>query len=132
MEVHEQLLAPAAILWDGTSTWVQLEGHEVDVAAQEAVLDRLGSFTPADPVDGSDLPVALPRQRWSLAPASVPTIDPAATGSFVATVGLGLVFAERRQPPRTPDPSIVEVSNRLKQNFDPTGRLNPGRRPGTP
>jgi hypothetical protein len=131
MEVHEGLLAPSAILWDGRSTWVQLEGHEADVEAQETVLGQFGSFAPAEGIEGTDLPVAFPAERWSVAPAAVSDLDPDATGSFVATVGLGLVFAERPQPPRPPSPAIAAVSARLKQNFDPTGRLNPGRTPGT-
>ncbi len=137
MAVHERLLHPSAILWDGSTTWVQLEGHEADVAAQEAVLAELGPVETVDQAagratdagSGSGLPVELPPHRWSVAPSAITTLDEIETGHFVATVGLGLVFAERPQPPRPIAPAVAAVSQRLKQNFDPTGRLNPGRTP---
>ncbi len=137
MLVHDRLLNPSAILWDGSTTWVELEGHEADVEAQEAVLSELGTFTPA-PVgeggaaSGSGLPVDLPPNRWSLAPAALAELDDTETGSFVAAVGLGLVFAERPQPHRPLPAPAAEVARRLKANFDPTGRLNPGRAPDQP
>ncbi len=137
MAVHQRLLKPSAILWDRSTTWVQLEGHEADVAAQEAVLAELGPVDAVDladdgsPGDGSGpgLPVDLPPHRWSVAPSAIADLDEIETGRFVATVGLGLVFAERPQPPRPIAAAVAAVSDRLKQNFDPTGRLNPGRSP---
>lgn len=127
----DSLLAPAAVLWDGTSTWVQLEGHAADVDAQQAVLEGVGPFS------ATSGPPALPPHRWSLTPAQVDDLGagrpgrPARPdlGSFVAAVGLGLVFAERRQPRRPVEPAVAVVTERLKHNFDPTGRLNPGRDP---
>ncbi len=132
MAVNEQLLKPSAILWDGSTTWVQLEGHEADVVAQEAVLAELGPIEAVDPADEGPvpgLPVDLPPNRWSVAPGAIADLDEIETGHFVATVGLGLVFAERPQPPRPIAAAAAVVSERLKQNFDPTGRLNPGRTP---
>lgn len=129
MAVHDRLLHPSAILWDGSSTWVQIEGHEPDVVAQEAVLAELGPIEPVDEGIGSGLPVELPPHRWSLAPGALTGLDQADIGRFVATIGLGLVFAEHPQPARPVAPAVAAVAERLKQNFDPTGRLNPGRTP---
>lgn len=121
---RDALLRPAAVLWDGARTWVCVEGHAPDVRAQLAGLDRVGRFTE---VAG---PPPLPSQRWSLAPGDLRRLDTAATGAFVASIGVGLVHAERPQPARAMQPSLVALSQRIKDNFDPTGRLNPGRRPG--
>lgn len=139
MAVHETLLAPSAILWDGSTTWVELEGHGPDVEDQQAVLASVGAFTPVetdpglDPGTGPDagLPVALPPHRWSLAPAELATLPGRSDdlGRFVAAIGLGLVFADRPQPARPLAGPEAELSRRLKANFDPTGRLNPGRNP---
>jgi glycolate oxidase FAD binding subunit len=120
-----------AILWDGESTWVLLEGHAPDVAAEREVLAAFGRFTETGG------PPALPGQRWSLSPGELRrlggpgrTPESAATGDeFVAVVGVGLVFAARPQPLRAVGPATQALADRMKANFDPTGRMNPGRNP---
>jgi len=47
----------------------------------------------------------------------------------VAVVQVGTLFAARPQPPRSPDAASMEIGRRLRERFDPTGRLNPGRDP---
>lgn len=128
-DVLDTLLAPSAVLWDGTSTWVQIEGHPADVDAEQSALAAVGRFVETEG------PPSLPANRWSVAPARIDGpdgpigagVDP---GSFVAAAGLGLVFATNPPPPRPLAPEVAAVSRRVKHNFDPTGRLNPGREPG--
>ena len=121
--VLDLLLAPSAVLWDGTRTWVLLEGHGPDVAAETAALAAAGGFIPADG------PPELPRFRWSLRPADLFALPERDVG-FVAVLGLGVAFCSAPQPPRPPDPGVVAVAERIKHQFDPAGRLTPGRVPG--
>ncbi|MGH9228732.1 MAG: FAD-binding protein [Acidimicrobiales bacterium] len=119
----DRLHRPAAVLWDGTRTWVLLDGHPDDVAAQAALAGL-------PEVDGPpDLPGP---HRWSLRPSELPALatgSEAGTGPFVAEVGVGVVHAERPPPARPVDRHVVALHRRIKAVFDPTGRLNPGRDP---
>lgn len=137
--VNDCLLRPGAILWDGDRTWVLVEGIGRDVEAETARLEELGSF---DQVEG---PPPLPPHRWSFPPRDLRALGGGAhqltggggtspkarpEGRFVASVGVGLVWADQEPPPRSLDPVAATIAARLKHNFDPTGRLNPGRSPG--
>jgi glycolate oxidase FAD binding subunit len=130
--VRDLLLRPGAILWDGRATTVLLEGYGPDVDADARRLAALGDVTD---VEG---PPHLPAQRWSLAPADLrhaATLT-SSTGavsngasSFVASIGTGTLWADVAQPARLVDSGAAIVAARVKANFDPTGRLNPGRDP---
>ena len=114
----------ASILWDGSTTWVLLEGHEGDLDTQGARLCQAGL---AD-VEG---PPLLPEHRWSVDPASLLTAAGEARfgSSFVAEMGVGVVHTAA--PPTTVDidPTVRMLNERVKYRFDPTGRLNPAREP---
>jgi FAD/FMN-containing dehydrogenase len=123
----ERLYRPAALLWDGTTTWVLLDGHPDDVAAQAAQAALAG-------LADADGPPALPGpHRWSLRPSDLRTLggdrSGVGPGRFVAEVGVGVVHAELPPPPRAVDPHVVGLHRRIKAVFDPTGRLNPARDP---
>ena len=61
---------PGAVLWDGTSSWALIEGHEVDVDAE---LTRLDAITTLTVVDGPP----PPPHRWTLSPNDAAShIDP--------------------------------------------------------
>jgi FAD/FMN-containing dehydrogenase len=114
-DLFPKLYRPTSVLWDGTSVWVLLEGHRDDVVAQAAAL----GLRDADPPD--DLPQG---GRWSVAPASLPSLR--GSGRFVAEIGIGVVHHESPAPRVDVDPTIVELHRRIKHEFDPRGRLNPG------
>jgi glycolate oxidase FAD binding subunit len=109
----------ASVLWDGTSTWVLLEGHPRDVDDQARIA---GLRT----IDASFLP-PLPKHRWSLAPAALRGMRDDDNGPFVAEIGVGVAHRELPQPSRVVDPTIAALAARVKNAFDPTGRLAPGR-----
>lgn len=108
------LYRPSAVLWDGTRTWVCLEGHSDDIAADAA---RHGLTPVAGP---PDLPTG---GRWSVPPREIRGME----GRFVAEVGVGIVHHERPQPTRGVDPVVRAVEMRIRAELDPTGRLSPGR-----
>lgn len=112
--VLETCYRPAAVLWDGVVTSVCLEGYRVDVAEQISALNRFGFIEVVGPP-------ALPpiRARWE---GELPA-------GAILEVGTGVVHQTNRVDPAPPTPAIAAVAGRLKEFFDPTGRLNPGRDP---
>lgn len=114
--VQATVFRPAAVLWDGTTTWVRLDGHPDDIAEAAARLHVAAVDGPPDLPQGG---------RWSLPPAQLRSL-PRGEGRFVAEVGVGVVHHERPAPEREPDPNVVALHRRLLDGFDPTRRLNPG------
>ena len=113
-ELFHRLHQPSSILWDGTTTWVLLEGDGDDVEGQA----RMSGL--AD-VDG---PPPLPAGgRISTRPSALRTLD----GTFGAEIGVGIVHTAEPAPPVPLPPGVAELNRRIKASFDPTGRLNPGR-----
>jgi glycolate oxidase FAD binding subunit len=107
------LYRPTSVLWDGATTWVLLEGDDRDVDAQVAPLDLVPAAGPPELPTGG---------RWSIAPSGYKRL----TGRFVVEIGVGIVHHREPAPPRSVDPAVVALHRRIKDGFDPTGRLNPG------
>ena len=121
---HGAVHRAAEVLWDGTTTWIHLEGHGPDIEAESVVLRDLAGFVE---VDG---PPARPAHRWSLSPAGALGLPASSPGPTLVAVGVGLGWCDTAQPSRATPPGVDAVAARLKHNFDPTGRLNPGREVG--
>jgi FAD/FMN-containing dehydrogenase len=114
-KLHARAYRPVSILWDGSSTWVLLEGHPTDLADQASRLELTA-------VDGPPpLPTAF---RWSLPPSQLQSLQ-GSTG-FVAEIGVGIVHHTVSESPRDVIAGVRRLNERLKDQFDPTGRFNPG------
>lgn len=114
---------PGAVLWDGHKVWVLLEGHGEDVDDQQRRLAAFGQFSASDPPE-------LPPYRHRLTPAQAAQADQRFTGRFMASLGVGTVFADQPPTAQPVDATAELIARRAKALFDPTGRLNPGRFPG--
>lgn len=116
-ELLAGLFRPVCILWDGSKTWVRLDGDERDVA------DAASRHDLAD----ADGPPALPGPyRWSIPPSELGSLASATPGTFLAEVGVGVVHHTEAQPKRSDEAARVALHGRIKAQFDPAGRLNPG------
>jgi glycolate oxidase FAD binding subunit len=114
-ELLAALYRPTSLLWDGRTTWVLLDGHADDIAAQV----RSGGLSA---VDG---PPDLPEHRWSVPPSELRLLADG-SAAFVAEIGVGVVHHSQPAPARAVDATVRALHNRIKHEFDPTGRLNPG------
>ncbi|HEY5423586.1 MAG TPA: FAD-binding protein [Ilumatobacteraceae bacterium] len=112
--VFTKLYRPISVLWNGTQLWALLEGHPDDVAAQAASCS----------LDECDGPPELPTGSRRVVP---PAMVASQTGQFVAEVGVGVIHHAEPQPVAEPcESSVTKLARRIKAEFDPEGRLNPG------
>jgi glycolate oxidase FAD binding subunit len=117
-EVRRRLFRPSSILWDGMETWVLLEGHGADVDAETVALGHGW-------IDAVGPPPLPSGGRRSLRSGELGDLH----GTFLAEVGVGTVHTGEPVERPQPDASTLALHGRLKETFDPTGRMNPGRRP---
>lgn len=111
---------PVAILWNGETTWIRLDGEPGDV---DATADAGGLVEVAGP------PARPGSHRWSLPPGMLGELSDLPPGPFLAEIGVGVVHAATPQPRAAPDPAVRALHDRIKAQFDPSNRLNPGRDP---
>ena len=117
--LQRRLHRPTAVLWDGTSTWVLLDGHPADIDETARTTGLAGHETTTGP--------ALAAHRWSVTPGAVASMAADGHGPFVAEVGVGVAH---RTVPQTSAPMAEPVRAlhaRIKAAFDPMGRMAPGR-----
>jgi hypothetical protein len=130
--LYRSLFRPSAIGWDGRSVWVLLEGHPADVADQAAAVLGPAFVEVAGP------PTIPAGSRVSVRPRELRTLTGAgveAGGPWLAEVGVGTVHCTapagglRSSSDSAEDLRATKLQVALKAKWDPTGRLNPGRRP---
>lgn len=118
---RQRLFRPSCILWDGSTSWVLLEGQAADVRAERVALG-------AGWVEAEGPPRVPTGGRRSMRPSGLRAIA-ASDDPFVAEVGVGTVHLEAPVVPRAPDETTITLHRGIKATFDPTGRMNPGRDP---
>jgi len=143
-EVRSRLYKPLSVLWDGDRTWVGLAGYEVDVADQAA--EVLAAFAeapgpPPVPAGGTGTRLSLPTGdlRKLLQAPPGPTLS---GGGWLAEIGVGVLHCDPAASDALveggflpalgaapPTAALGELHRRVKENFDPSGRLNPSRSP---
>ena len=137
---RDLLYRPSSILWNGSRTWVLLEGDPADVAAEAAKLASMGF----EDVDG---PPSIPNEgRESMRPSDLcKLVDaeadmsagngrltansaPRSGDGWIAEIGIGLVHRRGPVPAGATSPANAALMTELKRRLDPSNRLNPGRR----
>ncbi len=115
------LYRPSSILWDGTRTWILLEGDPADVSAEAAKIAPLGfgavSSGPLVPAAG----------RESMRTSDLSALK-GSGGQWLAEVGVGLVHRTEPVPAAAVSAPNAALMSKLKQRLDPQNRLNPGRK----
>ena len=112
--VFAALYRPVSVLWNGSQVWALLEGHPDDLAEQASAAGLVVADGPPPLPTGS---------RRSVAPGEIAAL----AGDFVAEVGVGVVYHSEPWSPPLRDPRVVALERALHAEFDPAGRLNPGR-----
>ena len=122
-ELLREIYRPVALLWDGEFTHVRLDGDDADIAN---TVERFGLAEVAGPP-------ALPGpSRWSVTPSKAMEAARSVEGSFVVELGVGVIHHTTPCERNAPDAAKRGLHDRIKQRFDPTGRLNPGLDPLAP
>lgn len=111
------LYRPVAILWDGATTWIRLDGDPGDVEAAAARAGLIETVGPPEPPG---------RYRWSLPPNTLADLSTEEPGTFLAEIGVGIVHRSTPQTRPAPESAVRGLHDRIKAEFDPAGRLNPG------
>jgi hypothetical protein len=151
--VRTRLYRPSTLAWNGTRTTVQLEGHPEDVAAEIAAagLERVDTAPP--------WPAGVHRGRISVAPAALGALAARLADvrcTWLAEGGVGTVHVATDEEgelaaaraaaeatggwllreagasgldPFGLTPPNLAVLTRVRDAFDPLGKLNPGRMP---
>lgn len=113
-EVFTKLYKPTSVLWNGSAVYALLDGHTADVAEQAATCGLAVCDGPPPLPTGS---------RRSVKPSDVIV----QTGTFVAEVGVGIVHHADPLAAEKSGEREASLAAAIKHEFDPSGRLNPGR-----
>jgi FAD/FMN-containing dehydrogenase len=122
-ELLSEIYRPVALLWDGDVTHVRLDGDDADIGN---AVERFGLTEVAGP------PVRPGPHRWSVTPSKAMESARSVDGSFVVELGVGVIHHTVPCERIASDAATRGLHDRIKQQFDPTGRLNPGVDPLAP
>ena len=128
--VRERLYRPSFIGWNGTRTFVCMEGSAVEVGADKELLGTLASDWAE-----TDKPVFPDGSRISKRPRDLREApEMFRGGAWLAEIGVGVVhldssFSAAAFPVAPLGDAVLALAEKLKHAYDPDRRLNPGVRP---
>lgn len=108
-----RLYRPSAVLWDGTSAWVHMEGHPTDIAARRREFGSTVTVVDAPP-DLSGYPYRSATTGCSDA---------------IVEVGTGITHTRERVAPSVASAAVRAIHDRLLDEFDPERRFAHGPHP---
>lgn len=118
---------PASVLWDGHKVWLCIEGNPKDCAA---MIQRISVELPVITEISGPPDLSLYPHRQSLPPRLLADVVRESTSSnshkIIVEAGVGIVH-HQVPPESTPiEKGITILNRRILEQFNPTGRLNPG------
>jgi len=125
--ILRRVYRPASVLWDGCKVWFCIEGNsrDCDETIQQLAADLEEPSEVAGPPELMDFPF-----RQSVPPAELAGLVQGqmhqGTVQLLVEAGVGIVHRQTPPEPKATDKTIELLHQRMIQQFNPTGRLNPG------
>jgi len=125
--ILRRVYRPASVLWDGYKVWFCIEGNsrDCDETTRHLAADLQSPTEVAGPPTLDHYPF-----RQSVPPAELAELVQShvqqGTGQLVVEAGVGIVHRQTPAEPKATEKTIELLHQRLLQQFNPTGRLNPG------
>ena len=125
--VLRRVYRPASVLWDGHTVWFCIEGNsrDCDETIQQLATDLGAPTEVAGPPELNTFPF-----RESIPPAGLAELvqSQLSRGSdqLLVEAGVGIVHRQSPTELKVTDKTIELLHQRMLQQFNPTGRLNPG------
>ncbi len=116
-EARHVCFQPASLLWNGKETFIQLEGHGIDVDSEVLKLKNLGYEEM-----GKECPISIPRFRHKF-------VNGMRFNSGIVDVYSSIIYKSEEAAEPQHSKEVVRLGNTVRKMFDPSGRLNPGRDP---
>ena len=125
--ILRRVYRPASVLWDGHKVWFCIEGNsrDCDETIRHLAADLQAPTEVAGPPALDNCPF-----RQSVAPAELAELVQGhvqqGTGQLVVEAGVGIIHRQTPAKPKVTERAIELLHQRMLQQFNPTGRLNPG------
>jgi glycolate oxidase FAD binding subunit len=125
--ILRRVYRPASVLWGGHKVWFCIEGNsrDCDETIRHLAADLQAPTEVAGPPTLDNCPF-----RQSVAPAELVELVQGhvqqGTGQLVVEAGVGIIHRQTPAKPKVTERAIELLHQRMLQQFNPTGRLNPG------
>lgn len=125
--ILRRVYRPASVLWDGHKVWFCIEGNsrDCDETTRHLAADLQSPTEVAGPPTLDHYPF-----RQSVPPAELAELVQVhvqqGTVQLVVEAGVGIVHRQTPAEPRATEKTTELLHQRMLQQFNPTGRLNPG------